>query len=209
MKKFEFEELSKVALSYGVILFGILLSLIGYALNGFIDTFVALIYVGILGILGFSFAKNEHFYSLIALLGLFVIAMFFGIGGTTVIGILTVIVFIVAVIVSINYYLFGNMKYVLMGLIGALVLLILITAIILFVTKDPWGNTNPISGIICLGLAFSLGGGLLAVFFMKSYVKKIDILKMYNVTFKKQKEVIELDEIHPMDEKADLNNKAE
>lgn len=209
MKKFEFEELSKVALSYGIIIFGILLSLIGYALLGFIDTFVALIYVGILGILGFSFAKNEHFYSLIALLGLFVIAMIFGIGGTTVIGIITAIVFIGTVIVSINYYLFGNMKYVLIGLIGALVLLTLITSIVLFVTKDAWGNTNPIPGVISLGLAFSLGGGLLAVFFMKSYVKKIDILKMYNVTFKKQKEVIELDEIHPTDEKTDLKNKVE
>lgn len=209
MKKFEFEELSKVALSYGIIIFGILLSLIGYALLGFIDTFVALIYVGILGILGFSFAKNEHFYSLIALLGLFVIAMIFGIGGTTVIGIITAIVFIGTVIVSINYYLFGNMKYVLIGLIGALVLLTLITSIVLFVTKDAWGNTNPIPGVISLGLAFSLGGGLLAVFFMKSYVKKIDILKMYNVTFKKQKEVIELDEIHPTDEKADFKNKVE
>lgn len=207
MKKFEFEELSKVGISYGVIVFGVLVTLIGYSLVGFMDPFIILTYVGIIGALFFSFAKNEHFYSLFALLGLFVLAVLANVRGELVIGIITSIVFIGAIMICLNYYFFGNMKYGLIGVIGALALLTLITSIIMFAKKDAWGTTNPETGVIFLGLTISLVGALLVVLFMLSHVKKIDILKLYNVTLKKKKEVIELEEVHATEEMQEKKEK--
>lgn len=206
MKKFEFEKLEQVLISYGVIILGILVTLIGLSLMRNIEILLAFTYVGVIGVLFYSFAKNEHFYSVFVLLGLIATSLYISIVVNVVIGIILSVVLIATVIFALLYYMSGVMKYVLISLIGAMVFINLIAAIVAFTDAGPWGVINSNLGIMLIGSSISLGGLILTIFLMKCNLEKTDFLKNYDcsVLDKKPKEKIILE-----DDKEEENEKPE
>lgn len=209
MKRFEFEKLEKVLISYGVIIFGILVSLIGFSLLTNVDGMLIFINTGIIGVLLFSFAKNEHFYSLFALLGVFSLAVLIGILGEVALGIITSFIFIGAVVVALIYYIAGNLKTLLIILISALLAITVVSTIVMFAQTTAWGATRPEFGVVFIGVAISLIGTLLTILFMKSNLTNAEILKQYDCSIlnKKEKEKIVLKEEVEEKEKPELKEK--
>ncbi|MDY0363631.1 MAG: hypothetical protein WC278_01570 [Bacilli bacterium] len=189
MKKFEFVELWKVALCYGLIVFGMFLCLLGNSISrfGVLTSVEIALLIGIIGFLLYSFAKNEHYYTFFAILGLFVFASIANLGSDIVIAIITSVVVIGAVLVSFNYFMFGNMKYILVGLVGALTVLTFVNAILAF------SNINAGVGILYLGIVISLVGALLIPLLVRSHLEKKPICCHYSTNTNKKKEVIELE----------------